>query len=252
MICKKNVLMSQIELELAMVRVLFYAGQELSSKCMNLEDLQLLGSSNNEKQEGENVSDQNFSEILSDIEQACIQYPSKTIKPFVLIPTGLIASGKTTIIKQIAEHYALVIIRTDDIREYLERRGYNLVRTVEFAYHLIIKSLKQGYGVAIDADIVQDKDRRVIKKVSADLRIPLISVKVITPENVILSRLDENNSDRAYRGKEAIERYFERVRLHDSRDLEHDVIFKGDENLVPQLDNAYAVIDRRLVALATI
>ncbi len=213
---------------------------------MRKEDLQKLGSPDKESRIGNDVTDHDFQVLLKEIEQACVVFPKKTPKPFILIPTGLTASGKSTIVKQIAEHYSLVIIRTDSIRSYLEGRGFNLVRTVEFAYDLVMNSLKRGYGVAIDADVVQEKDRDVMRKVAREFGIPLISIKVVTPENVILSRLDEKNLDRDYRGREAIKRYFERKPLHSDHDLDHDFKFNGNSDLAPQLIMAFERINERL------
>jgi predicted kinase len=205
-----------------------------------------LGSPEKESPIGNDVTDEMFQRLLQEIEQTTIQYPQKTDNPFILIPTGLIASGKSTIVKEIAKHYSLVIIRTDSIRSYLQKNGYNLIRTVEFAYHLVMKSLKQGYGIAIDADVVQEKDRNIMMNISKEFHLPLVSIKVITPEDVILSRLDESNLEREYRGQEAISRYHERKSLHKNDNYRFDVLFEGDKPLEPQLSKAYLEIDKRL------
>lgn len=215
---------------------------------MSLEDLQNLGSPDKESQLGSPVTDDEFQPLLKEIEKECVVYPEKTPRPFILIPTGLIASGKTTIVKQIAGHYSLVVVRTDSIRKFLEEKGFNFVRTVEFAYYLVMNSLKKGYGVAIDADVVQNKDRLVMKKTAKEFGIPCISIKVVAPEDVILSRLNVNNPEREYKGKEAVKRYFERKALHEEDDSDHVFIFKGDQDLAPQLQGAYLEIDRYLTA----
>jgi predicted kinase len=209
-------------------------------------DITNLGSPDEEKKNGTKLQDDQVLIIVDAIEKECLDFSDITRSPFILIPTGLIASGKTTTVKALAEHYSLVVVRTDTIRAYLEKRGYNLTRTVEIAFHLILRVLQQGHGVAIDADIVQKEDRDAIVKLASELSLPIISVKINTPENVILERLDDNNTEREYRGEEAIKRYFERKHLHADQSISFDFVFKGDQELAPQLQAAIEVIDSKI------
>lgn len=202
-----------------------------------------LGTPDREKQEGRDVLDEDMDRILEDIERLYIKLPPQTPKPFILIPTGLTASGKTTIVRALAEHFSLVVIRTDDVRSYLEQHGYNLRRTIELGSRLVMSGLRRGYGVAIDADVVRGEDRSAMRALAKDLSMPLVSIKIVTPESVILERLRAENLAREYRGDEAVERYFERKELHSDSDLDHDVIFRGDEDIEPQLHAAFQVIE---------
>jgi len=207
---------------------------------------QNLGAPDEENQEGNGVLDSDIFSLLDGFEHEFVEFPVRTPLPFVLLPSGLIASGKTTIVRAISEHYSLVVVRTDDIRAFLGGRGYNLCRTAELAYLLVERYLEAGYGVAIDADVIREKDRSVIYGATEEASVPLVTMRVDTPESVILARLDDGNQGRDYKGRAAVARYFERKRLHGDSGVDSMLVFRGDLELGPQLVEAFAIVDRLL------
>lgn len=205
-----------------------------------------LGPMDDEGSVGEELSDEQLVQISDEFDREMIHVLEKTQMPFVLAPVGMIASGKTTTIRALAEYFSLVIVRTDDIRDFLKDRGFNFRRTVEIAMSLAVKYVKLGYGVALDADIVSPYHRSALGDLCDRFEIPVISIHVKTPEEVILKRLHAGNPDRDYKGQEAIERYFERKPLHRDIDIDFDYEFAGDGDLDSQVHESIGAIEKKL------
>ena len=202
-----------------------------------------LGFPDQESQVGDNLSDDKIGPLINEFEKSYIVLPKRIDKPFVLAPIGLIASGKTTFVRAMADKFSLLIISTDQIRKFLENKGYNLRRTSEIAYYLISKHLKLGYGIAIDADLAGKDKRELIDDVSKKSGIPIVWVHINTPEEVILQRLHESNDKRDYRGAEAIKRYFIRKELHNDLNYPFVCIFNGAGDLNSEIAKAKEAIE---------
>ncbi|MFZ2167950.1 MAG: AAA family ATPase [Minisyncoccia bacterium] len=71
---------------------------------------------------------------------------------WMLMPVGMIGAGKTTVVKPLAEHFGLIRISTDEIRERLKLRGYGYEGAREISNALAQKYLSRGYSLAIDAN----------------------------------------------------------------------------------------------------
>jgi predicted kinase len=205
-----------------------------------------VGSPDEESQEGKNLTDDEIELFSESFEEEVLQIPKNTPIPFILSPVGLIASGKTTTINALTQHFSLLKISSDEIRAFLRKHGYNFQRTVEIGVHLAIKYLKAGYGVAIDADIVAPHNCLAIEELAKKFNVPLIYIHIKTSEKVILQRLREDNSDRDYKGQEAIDRYFERKPLHEKILIEFDYVFNGAGDFDQQLKEAIDVIEQKL------
>jgi len=166
---------------------------------------------------------------------------------------GLIATGKTTVLRALSEKIGLVRVRTDDLRGILDKRGCNFRRTAEIAYNIVMQLLKEGYSVAVDGDSVAKNTQESLKGTGRELGIPVIWIRTHVSEKIILDRLDINNADREYKGEEAISRYYERKKLHDH--IETPFIYEFDtskiENLKPQVLEAVKKIQKFLTTWNT-
>lgn len=211
-----------------------------------------LGNPDAEKQSGKDLSDRDAIQIIEEYLKD-IDYPSKSEKQFILCSVGLIATGKTTVLKALSEKIGLVRVRTDDLRWILEKRGYNVRRTAEIAYNIVMKLLKAGYSVAIDADSVAKNTQASLKNIGEEQGIPVIWIRTSVSEEIILDRLNINNTDREYKGPEAVSRYYERKKLHEGLDI--PFIYEFDtskiEKLEPQVLAAVKKIQEFLISWNT-
>jgi predicted kinase len=205
-----------------------------------------LGSPDQESQEGNELRDEDIERVADEIEKEILEVPPKAEYPFFLAPTGMIASGKSTIVKALAKEFNLVVIRNDSIRGALEKRGYNLRRASEITAHFIIKFAKLGHGIAIDADVVRAKDRASLTELARALGIRIVSVKIDTPEEVIIQRLDASNEAREYKGEEAVKRYYERKELHEGDAFDYDVVLDGSADFSEETQGAIKKIKEML------
>ena len=84
-----------------------------------------------------------------------LKLPSKTAKkPVLLCLVGMQASGKTMLAKRIASKLPFVIVRSDIIRNFLDRHKLN--GTYPTAYRLMIPIIRyllsNNYNTILDAD----------------------------------------------------------------------------------------------------
>jgi len=201
-----------------------------------------IGDPEAESQLGEMLPDDKVEEIIQEVE-AGVVIPEKTEHPFIFAPVGLVGSGKSTVTNLIAREFNLIRISADDIREVLTRHGYNLRRSAEIAYLRAKKYLEQGYGVAIDADVVRASDLKIFEQASEMFKIPVFIMHINTPEEVILQRLDENNQERKYKGREAQAVYFRRKALHENLPHNFTHIYNGAGDLKEEFEKAKAKIN---------
>lgn len=197
-----------------------------------------------ESTEGEELSDAELPRILEAFEND-LQIPDQKIGPFVILLVGLIGSGKTTVAKELENRLPLVRLRADDMREILSHRGYNLTRTRELMVALFKKYLLAGYGVIADNDGAGVTAQKLVKQVQAQ-GVPIVWLHVMAPEELILERLQENNTSRLYKGKAAIEMYHRRKPLHENLTMSFACTFDTSKSLDEQLDEAEQVIRAQL------
>lgn len=204
------------------------------------------GSPDDESQEGKDISDHEIETVLNESESSILSLPPNTPQPFILAIVGMIASGKSTIIQPIAKHFSLVNISTDKIRRLLSNNDYNLRRTSDITFHLVNKYLSKGYGIAVDADAIAKHNRDEMLKISDKFSVPILFLHVVTPEKIILERLNEKNLKREYRGEEAINRYFARKHLHEEIDLDFIYTFDGSSDFDRQVNEAIDIISTQI------
>src|SRR3989338_1698896 len=91
-------------------------------------------------------------EVGRDYEKTLVVPEVKPSPQWMLMPVGLIGSGKTTVVKPLAKHFGLIRVSTDEIREQLKQRGYTYKGAREIAHELTKKYLRLGYSIAVDGN----------------------------------------------------------------------------------------------------
>ncbi len=160
-----------------------------------------------ESSEGQELDDKNL-EIVGDECERLIKFPDKKLaKQIIIAPVGLVASGKSTVIKELQKDFPLASVSTDKIREVLKNKGFNNIRTQEIAYHLSAKLVAKGYSLVVDADCAPPYVQALLKEMRRKYDISVLYIHIIASEAEILKRLDANNQQRDYKGEKAIEVY---------------------------------------------
>lgn len=172
-----------------------------------------ISNQNDESKEGKDLSDQDFVKIIDLCRKQTVVPSDKSSKSFIICPVGLVGSGKTTVIRILAEYFGLVRVSNDEIRKILNDNGFNLVRTKELSFSLIKEFLEKGFGVAIDADCVGHT--KTITEFANKEKIKVFLIHINTPEDFILKNMKKfrSNSD------VFIEIYHKRKALHRNLDL---------------------------------
>lgn len=161
--------------------------------------------------------------MLNEVEQKIAEYFIKKISEgniskenrIFICPVGVTASGKTTLVKPLAEILKIPIISNDEIRKVM---GENNLRYDDV--HLIFGNVAKhfldlGFGLVYDADCINRVE--YIKKISSEYNLKIFWIHVVAPENFIINKL-KNYSGQKYltedQGK-MIENYFIRKKRHE-------------------------------------
>ncbi len=172
--------------------------------------------------------------------------PDTKGKKFLLCPIGILGSGKTTVMKPLAEKLGLVRLSSDEVRKMLKERGFNYQQTERIAFVLADDFLMQGYGIAIDADCARQEKQEQVKERAAKDGIPVIWIHINPPEEFILNKLRHYPHSWLFKDAEAAIRNYEaRKPLH--QDLQLDFAYTFDPSrpdLDAQIDEAAEIITR--------
>ncbi len=200
-----------------------------------------------ESKVGNELSDVDFERIFKETEEELVFPDKKPDGVFFVAIVGLIGTGKTTIMKEISQRLGLLRICTDDVRWRLFRQGFNFERTREIAGKLAFKYADEGYSIGFDSDAAGAFVLKNIDNILLQVPGPIVWLHVTAPEEIILERLDESNTDREYRGEEAISHYHRRKALHEN--LTMPFLYEFDtsrDDLGVQLDEAEVKIREEL------
>ncbi|MFH1089281.1 MAG: AAA family ATPase [Candidatus Uhrbacteria bacterium] len=155
----------------------------------------------------------------------------------------MVGSGKTTVIKQLAEHFGLVRISNDENRKILQDEGFNLTRTTELGFGLAKDFVEKGFGLAIDADCSGPKVIETIKGLAEKNGIKVFLIHLNTPEDFILANLKKFRPE----ADKFINIYHHRKHLHQNLDFTFDYVFdlsKGD--LPRQIEECERIIKEKI------
>jgi predicted kinase len=193
---------------------------------------------------------ESFKEEIKEIYRKQVKIPnSKPKRRFLLCPVGLVAAGKTTVIKSLAEKLDLVRISTDEIRKILKEHGFNYQGTKEIAYDLVKEYAEKGHSVAIDGNCGTENTIDRIKKAEKEYELPAIWVRVKPPEDFILNKLRDYKHTWLFKNSdEAIGSYFEYKNKHSNLDnlkLNYVYTFDTSKNdLAEQIETAAKIIKK--------
>ncbi|MFA6132123.1 MAG: membrane protein insertion efficiency factor YidD [Patescibacteria group bacterium] len=172
----------------------------------------VIGNPENESKDGKDLSDQDFVEIIN-LYKKQVVVPSKvSSKPFILCPIGLVGSGKTTVIKPMAEYFGLVRVSNDEIRKILISKGFNLTRTVELGFGVAKEFVEKGFGLAVDADCAGPNIVKTINELANKVGLKVFLIHLNTPEDFILEGIKKSRSD----AENFIQIYHKRKILHEN------------------------------------
>ncbi len=135
------------------------------------------------------------------------------VKPspkWMLMPVGLIGSGKTTILRLLAEHFNLIRVSTDEVRKMLSNAGYSYEGCRDIANTISQKYLKRGYSIAVDANTGSEHGIKYNQKNQEDFpSIQQIFIHLNPPVDFIASAL-RNDKQKFWLfgdGERAVERF---------------------------------------------
>ncbi len=197
------------------------------------------------------LTDEVFREIKG-FYKSRLQIPEvKPKKQFLLCPVGVVASGKTTVIKPLAEKLNAVRVSTDEIRQILKERHYNYNRARDMAYEIVKELLDQGYSVGMDANCGSRDRQEKIKEIEKRPEIKVIWIRINPPEEFIIQKLKKfkhnwlfKDSDEAiYSFRKSKEKY------GDFSNLSLPYVYEFDtskENLNEQISEAVEIIKNKL------
>lgn len=200
-----------------------------------------------ESTEGNDVPDDQL-DVIRDAYMETVVVPDSQLKePFVLCPIGLVGSGKTTVVKPLAERLKLFRISTDDIRMLLKSRGYNFVRTGEIAFGLVQRLVKEGKSVVVDADCISGIN--IVEKLPDAP--PIFWIHINPPEKWIVKKLENFHylpGQGFENAEEALEVFHVRKKIHEESRLSVSFTYTFDTstNLDEQLDEAETAIRTQL------
>jgi predicted ATPase len=129
-------------------------------------------------------------EISREYEQTLVIPEHKPSPQWMLMPVGMIGAGKTTVAKPLAEHFGLIRISTDEVRERLQRRGYSYGGARDITHELSKKYLTLGYSIAIDGNTGSRSGLEYNKKTSeAFPQVRQVFIHISPPEEFIVNKL---------------------------------------------------------------
>lgn len=191
---------------------------------------------------------ENLKEEIKEIYRSQIRIPEVKPKPqFLLCPVGLVAAGKTTVVKPLAEKLNLVRVSNDEIGQILKQRGFNFQAVKDISYDLIKEFVEKGYSVAIDGNCGSEDSVNKIKEAQKEHNLKIIWLRVKPPEEFIINKLKNYKHTWLFKdGNEAVEAYFkykEKYGDFENLDIHYTYTFDTSKpNLNDQIREAYEII----------
>lgn len=113
---------------------------------------------------------------------------SKPAKQFFLCPVGLVGSGKSTVLKPIAEKFNLVRISSDEVRKSLLENGHDYSPVKEIVFRAINEIARQGYSLALDMDCGNPVTKEYTEKLSSELNAKIFYIHINPPEEYVFEK----------------------------------------------------------------
>jgi len=144
-----------------------------------------------ESTEGKNLPKLKINKIIKEYKDKMYIPKERNKTQVLLAPVGLVASGKTTILKPLCRRLKLARISGDEIRLVLRKNGYNYLLTKDIAAKITKDLLNEGYSAALDSDCVSPLIRKIIKQYKKDYGFVDIWIYVNPGEKFIINKLTE-------------------------------------------------------------
>ena len=195
-----------------------------------------------------NLTNEIIERISKEYERTLVIPKLKLKEQIIVCPIGLIGAGKTTILKPLSKKLSLLRISTDEIREILKKSGYDYECAKEIAYKLIVKYIKKGFSIGIDADCISKESQKYIKELKKEYNIKVFWIHINPPEKFIINKLENYNHTWLFNSaKEAISSYKKRKSLHKNLNLNFTYVFDtSKDNLKNQINKAISIIKNLL------
>jgi len=188
-----------------------------------------------------------FKKFVDDFSKT-VAVPDSKGTQFLLCPVGLVGSGKTTVIKPLAEKLGLVRISTDEIRKSLKEQGFSYQKTEDIAFEVGYLFIDKKYGVAIDADCVRPDKKEQIETLAKKKKIPVVWIHINPPEEFILNKLRSYPHTWLFKNADdAIKNYEARKPLHEKLNFDFTYTFDTSRpDLNEQIGEATKIILKKL------
>lgn len=195
-----------------------------------------------------NLPDNEMKRIISLYEKTLSIPEKKPKEQFLLCPIGLIGSGKTTTIKFLSKKLSLLRVSGDEVRKFLNERGFNYDRVKEIAINVTKKYLEKGFSVAIDADCVAKDVQEYIDKFANENKIKVFWIHINPPEKFIISNFKRPKPTWLFKDfKDIKENYLERKSLHKNFNLPFIYTFDPSRNdFDHQLNEFISIIKKKV------
>ena len=124
--------------------------------------------------------------------------PKPSIKPIVIMMSGLPGTGKTFFSRRLAEKLPLIIIESDRIRKTLfPKPAYTPAentKVFQFVNQRIEELLKDGVSVIFDATNLEERHRRSVYRIAEKWGVRLLIIKAEAPVGLVRKRLNKRIS----------------------------------------------------------
>lgn len=141
---------------------------------------------------------------------------SKLNKKLIISFIGLIGAGKSTVARKIAEQLSIKIIRSDEIRWFLQDKGIDTKYVKGIFFAVADNILKYNQSIIFDGDAILNLD--ILEKFTKEHNYTSLLIHIKANEDIIIKRLLTPDSSRKFHGKEAVKFYHERKDIHASVD----------------------------------
>lgn len=197
-----------------------------------------------------NASQETLDKVSAEYESTLNIPENKQVPQWILMPVGLIGSGKTTVVKQFAKHFGLIRISTDDVRERLKHRGYSYEGARDITQGLLKKYLNLGYSVAIDANTGSLAGIEYNKKTATSFpHVYQIFIHINPPEKFIINKLKNYKHTWLFNdGEHAVQHFHKNKNNFFLPNL--PFVFEFDtskDNLASQINEAVIIIKKHLM-----
>jgi predicted kinase len=148
-------------------------------------------------------------EVEKEYEKTLIIPNVKPSPQWMLMPVGLIGSGKTTVVKPLAKYLGLIRISTDEVREQLKRRGYTYKGARDITHDISKKYLQLGYSIAIDGNTGSVNGIEYNKKIAeAFPHVRQLFIHINPPDEFIINKLKDYHHTWLFKdGSHAVENF---------------------------------------------